>query len=722
MSTTTRSRTAAPGTPTPVGAGQRWGVAVVAALPALLVALAMPLVIEGSLSGFVYAPLVIIVTGVTAAFGAWFGLGAVAFGMGVGIAVGPGGYAPASLLLSAGLAGALLIGTWLGQVLARGRWPVAAAIPGVALVVAVLATGVTGSLEAGVLAAFTTLSIALLLVLLGPWNGMDPVRPARWAEVLAVVTIALSALATYAVSVTAGPLVGDPRSHTLFSREDPQSRTDGGVPDPFLVAARWQLDPSEAGRVLFSVATAPEVPQNRPTWATFSNYNGIAWTEPPTYGVSGDEIPPAGIDAPDRAYKTGTRVTVAVGLPGQWVPVPQRVDQVLSSVATRADPETGIVAAISSPVDQAFDVRYSVAVAAPEFLKDSKPALSEDLDPAVAIPAPLTGPMAFLAGEVEAEAGPDTWDRLVLLSQKLRDPRYTAAPAQSLGAGPPDRSYAGLDRVIAEGVGFQEQYAAIWSIIARSWGVPTRLVIGFPLDDVKRDGVATVLAPRVSVWAEARLAGLGWIAFQPSPQDRDASRPPVVKPLNPGAVPEPPAPTPSPSASGGSGEDSATADADAGPVAAVTRAIPWQIVIPVVVGLVVFGWLAYVAVRRRRVRSSLHVGTPRDQVAGAWQWARILLAEAWVPLPQSYAPAADAAYPQDMPDDLAWSVVTLARLAGPAVYGAGEPDGGVVTEAWRCSDGVARAVRKSTGWRTTARRLLVPVSRTPLASPVKVRR
>ena len=112
----------------------------------------------------------------------------------------------------------------------------------------------------------------------------------------------------------------------------------------------------------------------------------------------------------------------------------------------------------------------------------------------------------------------------------------------------------------------------------------------------------------------------------------------------------------------------------------------------------------------------------RDQVAGAWQWARMLLAEAWVPLPQSYAPAADAAYPQDMPDDLAWSVVTLARLAGPALYGAGEPDEGVVTEAWRCSDGVARAVRKATGWRTTARRLLVPMPQTPLASPGKVRR
>ena len=727
MSTTTRAR---PEQKPKAAAGQRWGVAVVAALPALLVALAMPLVIEGSLSGFVYAPLVILVTALTAAFGTWIGLAAVAFGMGIGIAVGPGGYAPTSLLLSAGLAGALLIGTWLGQVLARGRWPVAAAIPGLALVVAVLATGVTGSLEAGVLAAFTTLSISLLLVLLGPWNGVDAVRPARWAEVVAVATIAIAALVTYAVSVSLGGVVTEPRVHSLFSRDDPQSRTDGGVPDPFLVAARWQLDPTEAGRVLFSISTGPDQPQNRPTWSTFSTYNGIAWIEPPTYGVSGEDIPTPDTDRLDRAYETGTRVTVAVGLPGQWVPVPQRIDQVLSPVATRADPQSGIVAAVSSPVDKAFDLRYSLAVAEPDRLRKAEPALSADLDPSVAIPAPLAGPMAELAAQVEEKAGKSTWDRLQVLSQELRDPRFTAAPAQALAAGPPDRSYAGLDRVLAEGVGFQEQYAAIWAVISRSWGVPTRLVIGFPLDDAAAEGITTVEAPEVSVWAEARLEGLGWVAFQSSPQDREAGRPAVVKPLTPAEVPREPTPTPSPSASGGGANGGGEAtDDNANPVSSVTRSIPWAIVIPVALVVAGLAWLVYVAIRRRRVRDRLRSGTsaqgmsgfepgsPRARVLGAWTWARLLLAEAWIPLPLSYAPAADAAYSEDMPDDCAWSVVTLARLAGPAVYGPRVPDESVVVEAWRCSEGVGRAVRKATGWRTVLRRITVPIDPAAVAAP-----
>jgi hypothetical protein len=124
------------------------------------------------------------------------------------------------------------------------------------------------------------------------------VRPARWAEVLTVLTITVAALATYAVSVSLPHQV--PRTLDLFSSTTPESRTDGGVPDPFLVAARWQLDPAEAGRVLFTASTSPDSPLNRPTWATFATYNGIAWLSPPTYGVAGDDIPPEEAGAPQE--------------------------------------------------------------------------------------------------------------------------------------------------------------------------------------------------------------------------------------------------------------------------------------------------------------------------------------------------------------------------------------------------------------------------------------
>lgn len=690
-------------------AGQRWGLGVVAALPALLVALAMPLIVEGSLTGFVYAPLVIAVMAASIALGRWAGLGVAIVGVIVGVLIGPGGYAPESVLVSLLLSGSILIGTWLGQVLVLGPRPASAALPALGLLSGALAAGMTGSIEAGVLTAFTGLTLALLLILLGPWNGEGAVRPARWAEVLTVLTITVGALATYAVSVSLPHQV--PRTLDLFGSTTPESRTDGGVPDPFLIAARWQLDPAEAGRVLFTASTSPDSPLNRPTWATFATYNGIAWISPPTYGVAGDDIPPEEAGAPAETYSASTRVTVGVGLPGQWVPVPQRVDQVLSPVATRADPATGIVAAVSSPIDYSFDIRYSLAVADRDTVRAAEPGLSTELDPAVAIPGPLTGTMAALA-DLVAEEADGTWQRLTLLSEKLRDSRYSAAPPQALAAGPPDRSYAGLNQVLAEGVGFQEQYAAIWALIGRSWGVPTRLAIGFPpATEESAVGVRTVATSEVSIWPEARLEGLGWVAFQPSPQDVAAGRPAVVRPLTPEEVPQQPQPDPTPSPSGSaSGGDSGGDAAGEGTQAEAAASIPWALVVPVVVLVLAIAWIAYVALRRRGIRRRLRDSTDtRADVAGAWRWTRLLLAESWLPLPLSYAPAPDADYPADLPDDVQWHVVTLARLAGPALYGPGPVEAAVAEEAWRAADQVDRAIRKATGWRGSLRRLITPL-------------
>jgi transglutaminase-like putative cysteine protease len=698
-------------------AGQRWGLGVVAALPALLVALAMPLIIEGSLTGFVFAPLVIAVMAVSIALGRFAGLGVAIVGIVIGILVGPGGYAPESVIVSAMLSSSILIGTWLGQVLVLGPRPAAAALPALGLLAGALAAGMTGTIEAGVLTAFTGLALALLLILLGPWNGEGAVRPARWAEVLTVLTITVAALATYAVSVSVPHQV--PRTLDLFRSTTPESRTDGGVPDPFLIAARWQLDPAEAGRVLFTVSTSADAPLNRPTWATFATYNGIAWISPPTYGVAGDEIPPEEVGAAEETYSAGTRVTVGVGLPGQWVPVPQRVSQVLSPVATRADPATGIVAAVSSPIDYTFDVRYSLAVADRETVRAAEPALSGDLDPAVAIPGPLTGTMAALA-DLVAEEADGTWQRLTLLSEKLRDPRYTAAPPQALAGGPPDRSYAGLNEVLAEGVGFQEQYAAIWAIIARSWGVPTRIAIGFPPATADAEsGVRTVLASETSIWPEARLDGLGWVAFQPSPQDVAAGRPEVVRPLTPDEVPQRPEPEPAPSPSGSASNGGSGEDAEGGGTEAQEGiAIPWPLVVPAIAVLLALAWIVYVALRRRAIRRSLRdAGDPRADVAGAWRWTRLILAESWLPLPLSYAPAPDAGYPPDLPDDVQWHVVTLARLAGPALYGPGPVDPVVAEEAWRTAGQVDHAIRKVTGWRGALRRLITPLDPHRMTAP-----
>jgi hypothetical protein len=185
----------------------------------------------------------------------------------------------------------------------------------------------------------------------------------------------------------------------------------------------------------------------------------------------------------------------------------------------------------------------------------------------------------------------------------------------------------------------------------------------------------------------------------------------VVRPLTPDEVPQQPTPEPTPapsgSASGGdSGGDAAGGDTEAQEGAS----IPWLIVVPAIAVLLALAWIVYVALRRRGIRRRLRdAGNPQADVAGAWRWTRLLLAESWLPLPLSYAPAPDAAYPPDLPDDVQWHVVTLARLAGPALYGPGPVDPAVAEEAWRAAGQVDRAIRKATGWRGAMRRVVTPL-------------
>lgn len=686
--------------------GDRWGIGIVAALPTLIVALAIPLVIEGTLVGLLYAPLVLAVAITTIGWGAPPGVLAVFLGTVVGGIAGAFGNDGTPIWVPGVLVLVLLLATWGTELLAMGPRPAWAAVPGVALVLGVLITGVAGTLEAGVLAGLVAVSIALLLILAGPWAGQGAVNPARWAEVLAIAVVAVVGFVT--VGLAGGVDLGEPARVNLFGQTSEEVIPEGSPPDPFLLAARWQLEPDQATTTLFTVVAGPAAPRNRPVWASFSTYNGIAWLEPPTYGVSGQEISADPEATAARTEPGSTRVEITVALPGQWVPTPQRVTQVLGSTATRVDPVTGIVTSLSSPASQTFDLRYAVPVAGARTIAEAEPSRRPGLDPSVLLPGPLPAPMAELADEI-ADATDVPTERLDLLAETLRGERFRSATGADLAGGPPDRSYAGLSTVLAEGVGFQEQYAAIWALIARSWGISTRLVIGFlppGVADAQDTATRPVLAPDVSIWAEARMAGLGWLSYQPSPQDRDAGRPAFVRPIRPQDQPEP---TPSPSPTAAPTPQDPDAGGAAGTLREAAASVPWRVVIPVVLLVALIAWVGYVAWTRRRLRASLLDGDARVAVAGAWAWTRLLLAEAWMPLPPSRAPDLAADPPQDLPDAVAAAVVEVERYCAPWRYGPDTPPADAAVEAWRLADQVGVAIGRVTGWRSVARRWLVPL-------------
>ena len=63
-------------------------------------------------------------------------------------------------------------------------------------------------------------------------------------------------------------------------------------------------------------------------------------------------------------------------------------------------------------------------------------------------------------------------------------------------------------------------------LLARTAGLPTRVVVGF--DAARSAGRSEVTAHDATAWAEVKLAGLGWVAFDPVPDPTVEITPPTT--------------------------------------------------------------------------------------------------------------------------------------------------------------------------------------------------
>ncbi|NND85267.1 MAG: DUF3488 domain-containing protein, partial [Acidimicrobiia bacterium] len=66
--------------------------------------------------------------------------------------------------------------------------------------------------------------------------------------------------------------------------------------------------------------------------------------------------------------------------------------------------------------------------------------------------------------------------------------------------------------------GYCEQFATAMGVMARSVGLPSRLVLGFTPGDVAEDGLITVREKNAHAWVEVWIDGVGWVAFDPTPR------------------------------------------------------------------------------------------------------------------------------------------------------------------------------------------------------------
>ncbi|MFT3887278.1 MAG: transglutaminaseTgpA domain-containing protein [Arachnia sp.] len=383
----------------------------------------------------------------------------------------------------------------------------------------------------------------------------------------------------------------------------------------------------------------------------------------------------------DRAYNfPGDEVeaTVTMSAQSEYLPAPFAPRRIRADGAWSYDLDSlSIVATGKDRADQTVGLEYSVVSSVPNATRESilsaeagaapdarTKELPEGLDPAV----------RELTEQVTAEAN-TAGEAALLIQRYLRSGEFDysfSAPASS-----------GADVIstflLSSKKGYCIHFAAGMITMARIYGIPARMAIGFTPGERQEDGSYEVTAHDAHAWPELYLDGLGWVPFEPTPAydgDPDYTEPAGPQPTKtPTATPsETPSaePTTLPTQSV---EPTPTATSQPNTVGSASGGLPlgWLLPVLLVVALAAAPGVGRILQRRSRLRA----GQPTDEAAdGAWREVRALFADYRLPWPEgSPGPAAAAAAPS-LPPQGAAALTTLAHTVELSRFAPGGADSG----------------------------------------------
>jgi transglutaminase-like putative cysteine protease len=235
--------------------------------------------------------------------------------------------------------------------------------------------------------------------------------------------------------------------------------------------------------------------------AVLDRFDGSAWRPSERPAVDALEAPAGAV-----AGALVQRVTL-VRPPSQfWVPALGHAIRAESGdVPLRVDPRTGLVLT-AGPVPA--PASYSVESAGNEAPDDLAPylALPPDLDPR--IPDRATGLVSDAGSPAEQTA------RLLGFFDPANGFRYET----TLGAGSGSvAAWLFDDAVAGYRTGYCEQFASALAVMARSAGIPARVVIGFAAPLPGPGGSVVVRDRDAHAWVEAWIEDDGWVTLDPTP-------------------------------------------------------------------------------------------------------------------------------------------------------------------------------------------------------------
>ena len=433
------------------------------------------------------------------------------------------------------------------EIALRTRWKVGPVLAPIGvLVVALLFTG-KRPLPSPVLMASMILLILLIVFVrahksTGSAGELDPtgINLRRGAAFGLPTIVAIAVVATGLGAVL--PITSSSHRVDLRERYNPPVQIAQGITP--LALLQSQLN-SPSTTPVFTVrfrGIPAGVKIDRVPVAILDTYDGAVWGTNASFALAGNQLPTGlspvqpgpTIHQDYRVGAYGLSFLPALGRPIRTAGNHLAFDRVSGMLAT------------PTPAPAGF--KYSVDSELPDQSGVASAPVKPGNDPSFALLAlapPQGWPKAItdFASKFSAKT---PYATLQLMADELRSRDFgynkTARPGHSLGllsaflTAPATNS-----QVTTARVGFDEQFAAAFAVLARAKGFPSEVVVGYRVDPVAAaKGIPIAVLPRqIHAWVEVNLNGVGWVTFDPT---NTTPRNSTVPSAPPPAPPPPPVP------------------------------------------------------------------------------------------------------------------------------------------------------------------------------------
>lgn len=545
--------------------------------------------------------------------------------------------------LDASLALSLLIvgGTGLltivvDHVVLTARMPLLAAI-GLIAVSLIPSIAVPGEVD---VMAFVLLAVAILFLMRTDTRSREEPtdREATRTAGVPATALGIGAIAVV-VALVAVPLLPQPVARA-------GSGTIGTGPG---IDATLQLGddlrrPSEV-QVMVVRSDAPTAPYLRAT--TLSQLEGSVWEPDKVRTVPLENELALGtveVDPDIRVVEYTTSVEVT-NLSSPWLPVayPAVAVNGLSGRWAAAPYNRTVLSEAASTQGQKYEVVTNVPRPTLEQIRAHSASGPDQRDGTTVLPDEISPIVGDLAAEVTAGTTND-YDALVALQAWFRGPDFRYSLDAPVEDGFDGSGTDAVAKFLEVREGYCIHYASAFALMARTLGMPSRIVVGYlpgaaTTDAIDRQTIYSVSSGQLHAWPEVLFEGIGWVPFEPTnglgvPTSFSAAG------SAPGQVDDPAAAAPAPSASapqdsglsaddpsdGLNGGDAAATGTTVNPLPALT------IVLGILFALAIPGLLR--ELRRRQMLTSARSG----DAAAAWLAVQDAAIDLGIDVPASETP------------------------------------------------------------------------------------